>query len=194
MPRNTPRRRRAKALSRHVDYLMAPNTLREVHSPWLITRQFCHSGARRLSMKKNGGVSMQSKSVSKPMGSAFVIGPLAAPVAHRRGPPRACGRPGRWARAATPISRSPLLRQGRPALRPHPENHQFRPDRSGRRRASSRHGRGRLRPLGRHRRYLLARQEDRLFASHMILEGNDRLEVRGCIAALCKSQKWAQVS
>lgn len=31
------------------------------------------------------------------------------------------------------------------------------------------------------------------FASHMILESNDRLEVRGCIAALCKSQKWARV-
>lgn len=34
--------------------------------------------------------------------------------------------------------------------------------------------------------------KDRYYASHMILTG-EGLEVRGCIAAICKSQKWARV-
>ena len=34
--------------------------------------------------------------------------------------------------------------------------------------------------------------KNRYFDSHMILNG-DGLEVRGCLAGLCKSQKWARV-
>lgn len=34
--------------------------------------------------------------------------------------------------------------------------------------------------------------KNQYYASQMILEG-DELEVRGCIAALCKSQRWARV-
>ncbi len=33
---------------------------------------------------------------------------------------------------------------------------------------------------------------DRYYSSNMVLTG-DGLEVRGCIAALCRSQKWARV-
>ena len=34
--------------------------------------------------------------------------------------------------------------------------------------------------------------KNKYYASHMVLTG-DGLEVRGCIAAMCKSQKWALV-